>query len=240
MKVCTDACLFGAWVANDAYITNAASILDIGTGTGLLSLMLAQSIAKNDSLKHGSTKISAIEIEYNAAAEASRNTELSPWSEKIQIINSSIQDFAASYQEDQNNFNKQFDCIISNPPFFEGDLQSPNSNKNLAAHSTALPWSDLLNIVGKLLKSEGAFYVLIPALRAYTMQKLANQNGIQLMEEVVVYNAAKQKPFRVFQKFIKSSSPLTKIMRSNFIIKNADNSYTEAFTNLLKPYYLHL
>ena len=260
MKVCTDACLFGAWLATDAPILNASKILDIGTGTGLLSLMVAQakfsipetssslniSSAKNSSEKIASEKITAVEIESEAAKEAITNIEASPWKENITVENTSIQNFSNilfeinSPEKSEQNDELKFDCIISNPPFFEGDLQSPNANKNLASHSTALPWQDLLIHVDRLLKAEGFFYVLIPALRAYTMQKLAAEKGIELVEEVVVFNAAKQKPFRVLQKFHKTNNSVKEIKRSNFIIKDAENNYTEAFVKLLKPYYLHL
>ena len=238
MKVCTDACLFGAWLAKDEAIINASNLLDIGTGTGLLSLMVAQA--------NNHAQITAVEIESEAAKEAILNFEASPWKENIIAENTSIQAFGNilseinSSEKYENNVELKYDCIISNPPFFEGDLQSPNTHKNLASHSTALSWNELIQNVDRLLKADGYFYVLIPALRAYTMQKLASENGIELVEEVVVFNAAKQKPFRVLQKFIKSSLPIKEIKRSNFIIKNGVSNYTEAFINLLKPYYLYL
>lgn len=240
MKVCTDACLLGAWLAEDEAIINASNILDIGTGTGLLSLMVAQakfSVPETlSSLTISSANITAVEIEPEAAKEARLNIEASPWKENIIVENISIQNFNTT----EKSVKQLFDCIISNPPFFEGDLQSPNTHKNLASHSTALPWKELIQNVDRLLKEDGFFYVLIPALRAYTMQKLATDNNIQLVEEVVVFNAAKQKPIRVLQKFQKTSLPIKEIKRSNFIIKDAENNYTEAFVELLKPYYLHL
>ncbi len=235
MKVCTDACLFGAWVANDISSSkNEAqksinSIVDIGTGTGLLSLMLAQATSMHKS----PTKITAIEIEPNAASEAETNFKASPWNDRIEIIHDAVQNFTKTRVE-------KFDCVITNPPFYEGELQSPDAQKSLASHSTALPWETLINEVKNLLKEEGYYYVLVPALRAYTMQKLAAQNELQLMEEVVVYNAAKQKPFRVFQKYKHSSINNNEIKRSNIIIKNELNEYTQGFKNLLAPYYLHL
>lgn len=249
MKVCTDACLFGAWVANDISSSNEDvqkslnSIADIGTGTGLLSLMLAQGTSNQLS----PTKITAIEIEPNAASEAESNFKASPWNDRIELINDSVQNFSKTHfastsidSSGKTSSVEKFDCVITNPPFYEGDLHSPDAQKNLASHSTALPWDTLVNEVKTLLKEEGYYYVLIPALRAYTMQKFAAQNELQLMEEVVVYNAAKQKPFRVFQKYKHTSLHLNEIKRSNFIIKNELNEYTQGFINLLAPYYLHL
>jgi tRNA1Val (adenine37-N6)-methyltransferase len=242
MKVCTDACLFGAWLAQDENILEATSLLDIGTGTGLLSLMVAQAKSKNGIEEKIS--ITALEIEAGAAIEATRNVHLSPWSKLIEVLNTSLQEYTSSKllkgDEIKSNSIELFDCIFSNPPFYEGDLQSPNSNKNLAAHSTALPWVTLVENVANLLNLEGYYYILIPAIRAYTMQKLAKHKGLELVEEVVVYNASNQKPFRVIQKFQKTNHPILKVLRSNFFIKDINQSYTNEFVVLLKDYYLHL
>ncbi len=240
MKVCTDACLFGAWLTQDSNLINAKNILDIGTGTGLLSLMIAQGIFTNN--LSFDANIIAVEIEANAAREAKSNFNASPWKAFLNVAQCAIQNFDISNNaiNTQQILEPQFNCIISNPPFFEGDLQSANAHKNLALHSTALPWQDLINEVDRLLKKNGHYFVLIPALRAYTMQKIAAEKGIHLVEEVVVFNALKQKPFRVFQKFEKTDNPTHQIKRSNFIIKDAENNYTPAFVNLLKPFYLHL
>jgi tRNA1Val (adenine37-N6)-methyltransferase len=223
MKVCTDACLFGAWSAADAQIQSAKNILDIGAGTGLLSLMLAQKTAAT---------ITAIEIEDGAFNQTNTNFELSPWKERLNIIHTSIQDYAS------NNKQQLFDCIITNPPFYESDLTSPDHAKNLAAHSTALPWDDLAKSVASLLQENGAWYVLVPTLRAYTMQKFASNYGLQLSQECLMYNDAKHLPIRAMLKFVKQKK--TVIQRSKIIIKNEDQSYTTEFTNYLKDYYLHL
>ena len=236
MKVCTDACLFGAWVAKQPSIEKAHSILDIGTGTGLLSLILAQVTDKNN------TKITAVEIESQAAAEASSNFNLSKWSERLMLVNDSIQNYTANLIATEKEQNR-FDIIITNPPFYEGDLKSPNANKNKAAHSTELSWTSLVENSSSLLKEEGHFFVLAPTLRAYTMQKLAEASHLYLREEVLVYNDAKHLPFRSFLHFQKNSNTQDKgntVFRNNIVIKNADNTYSTAFTELLKDYYLHL
>lgn len=222
MKVCTDACLFGAWAIQKEALQKAGTVLDIGTGTGLLSLMVAQ---KND---HGT--ITAVEIEPNAAKEAHSNFTLSPWKQHLNVINSSIQDFALT--------NVQFDCVISNPPFFETDLPSPDTNKNLAAHSVALPWEEFAQVVSRLLANDGSFFVIIPSLRAYTMQKNMEANGLQLIEETTVYNKEKQLPFRTFLLFKKESEKSTSIIRNTIFIKEPNNEYTDLFKSLLKDYYL--
>jgi len=223
MKVCTDACLFGAWAATDVQIQNAKKILDIGSGTGLLSLMLAQQSAAH---------ITAIEIEEGALKQTKANFDLSPWKERLEVFQTSIQDYAST------NVQPLFDCIITNPPFYEGDLNSPDNAKNLAAHSTGLSWDDLVKSVDRLLQENGAWYVLVPTLRAYTMQKLALNYGLQLSEECLMYNDAKHLPIRAMLKFVKQKNVV--IQRNKIIIKNADQSYTIDFINYLKEYYLHL
>jgi len=231
MKVCTDACLFGAWVSQKTLVQNSNSIVDIGTGTGLLSLMLAQVTESSKA------SITAIEIESQAAEEASSNFNISKWSDRLNLVNDSIQNFTA------NSKGLLFDIVISNPPFYEGDLKSPDTNKNKAAHSTELPWTSLVENVSSLLTDAGCFFVLAPTLRAYTMQKLAEAHQLQLVEEVLVYNDAKHLPFRSFLHFKKNLNTLdkeTSVLRNKIVIKNTDNTYSTAFTELLKDYYLHL
>ena len=237
MKVCTDACLFGAWAAQKEEVIQSEIILDIGTGTGLLSLMLAQVTEKFK------TNITAVEIESEAAAEASSNFTLSPWKDRLHVIKDSIQNYTASFTGDKNTVHPLFDVIITNPPFYEGDLKSPDANKNKASHSTELPWSTLIENVATLLKDTGSFMVLVPTLRAYTMQKLAAINNLHLVEEVLVYNDAKHLPFRAmlqFKKHIPSINNELAVIRNKIIIKDEENNYLPAFTNLLKDYYLYL
>jgi tRNA1Val (adenine37-N6)-methyltransferase len=223
MKVCTDACLFGAWAAADTTIQSAKNILDIGSGTGLLSLILAQA---------SSAKITAIEIEDCAFKQTKDNFELSPWQERMDVIHTSIQKYAADYKQ------QQFDCIITNPPFYEGDLNSPDNAINIASHSTALSWDDLAKSVDIVLEEQGTWFVLVPTLRAYTMQKIAANYGLYLTEECMMYNDAKHLPIRAMLKFVRQKDG--SISRNKIIIKNSDQSYTKEFTNYLKDYYLHL
>ena len=234
MKVSTDACLFGAWAASDPQVMNAHKILDIGAGTGLLSLLLAQA--------NNNATITAVEIEPAAATEAASNFKLSPWADQLNLVHDDIRNFG-------NHANTVYDIIITNPPFYEGDLKSPDENKNTAAHSTALPWNLLIENVAKLLNDSGSFYVLVPTLRAYTMQKLCDTHGLQLVAEVLVHNTAKNLPIRAMQKFVKQhagqidtekTNDVIQVKRTKIYIKDADNNYSPEFIALLKDYYLHL
>src|SRR5262249_33933395 len=115
MKVTTDACVFGAWVAQD--VTDVQNVLDIGTGTGLLPLMLAQ--------RHPSITIDAIEIDKESFEQAKENVAISPFAEHIQVINDDAKAFSSW---------KKYDLVISNPPFYEKELASSDHKKNIAHH----------------------------------------------------------------------------------------------------------
>ena len=127
MKVCTDSCLFGAWVASliEKKEINPETILDIGTGTGLLSLMLAQKT---------NAGIDAVEIDSNAFEQAKENILFSPWKDQIKIFNADIK---------QWNAPTKYDLIISNPPFYENDLLPEDDGKNISKHSAALNLEEL-------------------------------------------------------------------------------------------------
>ena len=158
MKVCTDACLFGAYVADQVKTKAANNILDIGTGTGLLSLMLAQRVP---------ALIDAVEIDEAAYQQAKENFEQSPWKERLFAFNTDVTKFETE---------KKYDCIISNPPFFENDLKSNDSNKNNAKHDTSLSLDKLLQVVKKLLNDDGIFAVLLPYHRVEYFIATAQKN----------------------------------------------------------------
>src|SRR6266536_1002775 len=169
MKVCTDACLFGALIAQQirnpppdrisrAGKSEIRNVLDIGTGTGLLSLMLAQ--------KNPHVIIDAVEIDEAAAQQAKENFEASSWKDRLHVYHTSIQQFNPSTIQpfDQSTtppFNQptKYDLILSNPPFFENDLKSDNARRNLVLHISELSLEELLNVVIKHLNDDGSFVV---------------------------------------------------------------------------------
>ena len=222
MKVCTDACLFGAWVA--AKIINVELPikhgLDIGTGTGLLSLMLAQ--------KKNHLQIDAVEIEKNAFEQAIENVDRSPWRNSIKVFHIDVKDFIS--------INK-YEFIISNPPFFENDLLSEEKNKNLAKHNAGLPLNDLINVVKRNLSVTGYFAVLLPYHRLIEFEKLAEENDFYLKEKVSVRQTPMHNFFRAMLLFSTEKNSTTSIEIS---IKNKDENYTTEFSALLRDYYLYL
>jgi len=155
MKICTDAVLFGAM----APVNPGDRVLDIGTGTGVLALMTAQLAA---------TKVTAVELTQEAFQEADINFNNSPWVDRLEAVHQDIQSFALTA-------NRQYDLIISNPPFFENHLKTVDTLRNSARHTDQLPFADLIGIAEQLLSPQGLFYLLLPAhaVAKFSAQALA-------------------------------------------------------------------
>lgn len=220
MKVCTDACLFGGWLAEKIDLDPTGHVLDIGAGTGLLSLILAQ--------KFTGANFDAVEIDLHAAEQARENFEGSDWSARLNLINMPVQELKPEIK---------YDLIISNPPFFENDLKSNDHKRNLALHSTALSLDELFDFVNTSLKNDGHFAMLIPYHRTEQCLQLASQRGFYLAEGVQVRQTPKHDFFRSMLLFQKQPSVTSENV---IVIKDANNAYTEEFVKLLKEYYLYL
>ena len=221
MKVCTDACLFGAILAEKIYReqNKVSNLLDIGTGTGLLSLQVVQ---KN------SISIDAVEIDRDSYEQAQQNFSNSPWSEKLRIYNTDILNFVAD---------KKYDCIISNPPFYEGDLKSDNSKKNAAKHDSTLKLEQLLKVIEKHLSPTGYFAVLLPFQRVDYFITLAADFNYKVQEKWMI-RPTDAHPF--FRGILFFSLAKTEIITKEISIKDSTGNYTTKFVDLLKDYYLQL
>jgi len=178
MKVCTDACLFGAWIAYEIKSEKTELVLDIGAGTGLLSLMVAQGC---------DARIDAVEIDDHAYLQAVENFKASPWSDRLTVHHCAVQQFDPGYK---------FDLVITNPPFYEQSLRSPNSKKNLAMHSTHLDASELFASIKRLLLPAGRAALLIPFRRVEATEKIIESNGLFIQKKLVVKQTEKHSPFR--------------------------------------------
>ncbi len=217
MKVCTDACLFGAILPQ----LNIGKALDIGTGTGLLTLMFAQ--------KNTNCKIDAVEIDADAFEQTEQNIAHSPFKTNIQIYNSDIKNFEA---------NKQYDIIFSNPPFFVNDLKSNDEKRNIALHSSHLSYEDLLLNIVRLLKDDGLFYVLIPFANEKILIDVANKNLLFAKEITRVKQTTSHSFFRSIICLTRMKDYI--ITEQEIIIKPNNNQYSIEFEKLLKDYYLFL
>ena len=225
MKVCTDACLFGAWAAEKISVQaftqkeNKIQVLDIGTGTGLLSLMLAQKI---------NALYTAVEIDIPAFEEAMQNIAASLWSNRIELIRDDIKTIC---------FSKQFELIISNPPFFEKDLQSIHPKKNTAKHDASLTLQQLLYVIENTLAANGKAAILLPYHRLAECTTLIKSNNFYISHLLNIQQTPHHPFFRFSLIFQKEK---TNMLEEKISIRNQSNDYSERFTALLKDYYLHL
>ena len=221
MKVCTDACLFGAWIVQYISTKKLATdrVLDIGAGTGLLSLILAQ--------KTEAAQMDAIEIDSLAAQQAVQNFALSPWDNRLNAIEGDVKNISTA---------NKYGLIISNPPFFENDLISPIKSRNVALHDASLTLSELLFVVKKNLQEDGKFAVLLPFHRSAYFEQLAKNDELFLEQKVQVRQTDKHDYFRAMMLF---GTKEVSTAETEFCIK-VNGEYTTGFIGLLKDYYLNL
>ncbi len=217
MKVCTDACLLGAYTP----VPTVSRVLDIGTGTGLLALMLAQ---------RSQAQIDAVEVDHLAAKQALENVNRSPWATQIQVIQQDIRVFANQKPA------RTYDLIISNPPFFEDHLKSPSKAKNVALHSEDLKFDDLLKIVLQLLNKTGQFFLLLPAYQSEVFSRKASVQGLYLTEKLLVYNRPQTELFRVISTYQRQKP--SDCLEKTIYIRDQKNAYSDDFRTLLRDYYL--
>lgn len=225
MKVTTDACLFGAWVSEELKEKAGMkqTILDIGAGTGLLSLMLAQ--------KYSDCTIKAIEIDKEAATQATENFLDSPWSTRIELIHADAK---------ENAITEKADLIISNPPFYEDELRSSDASKNQAHHDEGLLIGDLIPIIKKHLHPNGCFFLLLPYKRKSEINKMLHQEHLCIQKEVLVKPSPAKDYFRVLLKGTHDSQIPCQTETHEMQIHDENGHYSPAFIALLKDYYLYL
>ncbi|MDA0912887.1 MAG: methyltransferase [Bacteroidetes bacterium] len=169
MKVGTDALLLGSW----SKVEEASMIADIGCGCGIVALMVAQR-AKN-------ALVIGIELEPKAASEAAENIRNSPWSDRVQVVQSSIQEFAKNQE-----LHGRFDVLVSNPPFFKNHPKSPQLERNLARHDDSLPIEVLLSVADQLLKEEGFLDLIWPSDRWDELKAMSESLGFALLTRIGV------------------------------------------------------
>ena len=218
MKVTTDGCLFGALIPP----VEQGRILDIGTGTGLLSLMLAQ---KTNQKIH----IDAVEVNEASFLEASKNISSSDWASRINTFHTSIQYFKPEYQ---------YDLVVSNPPFFGNHQKGMDDRKNTALHNDLLSMPELITTCLRLLSPEGQLWIMYPAREMTEFEILAKDAGLCHTHSFTIRNRCPGPVFRSIKCF--SLTPQSKSHKEEIIIRNEQGTYTEAFGRLLSPYYLHL
>jgi len=218
MKVGIDGVLLGAW----CNVVDTDHILDIGTGTGLIALMIAQ---RSNSL------IDAIEIDSTAVLQASENVKHSPWANRIKVEEVSLQDFAATTSQ-------RYDLIVSNPPYFINSLKAPSEDRNVARHTDSLTHEELISNAIHLLKPEGRICIILPVNEALLCRDFALCNGLFCTREVKVIPKPTTNPKRTLLEF--RLQPIQQEVSELVIESNERHHYSEEFSLLAKDFYLKL
>lgn len=218
MKVGTDAVLLGAWV----FPNGSKQILDIGTGTGVVALMLAQKTEAH---------IDAIDIDKNAFNQASENVSESKFSNQISVIHSSLQDYSKIAS-------KKYNLIVTNPPYFEQSLKSIDEQRSFARHADVLPFEELIEGVIKLLDVKGKFCVILPTLEAEKFRALAQKKGLFLSKLLRVKSKVnKDTDKRHLMQF--EFTPTEFSEKTIAIELDERHHYTDDYKQLTKDYYLN-
>ncbi len=216
MKIGTDAVLLGSW----SNIDNTSRILDIGTGLGIIALMLAQ---------RSNALIDAVEIDKNSAQQATDNFNLSAWKSKMKVYNTSFQSFATSY-------NTSYDLIVSNPPYFVDALKSDKSHRNLARHADTLSFEELMKGISKLLSPQGKACIILPITESILLKQFAELNELFCNYQTEVISKKGLEPNRMLMEFSKVKKDFK---ACSLCILNQDLSYTDEFKDLTKDFYLN-
>lgn len=219
MKIGTDAVLLGAWTSlkNQPF-----SILDIGAGTGILSLMLAQ--------RSAAEVIDALEIDDLAYEQCVDNFEQSPWGDRLFCYHASLEEFA-------NEIDDQYDLIICNPPFFAEDYKTKNSQRDLARFQEAMPFEHLLESVSKLLNKNGVFAVVIPYNQESYFISIASKLGLFVNK---ILHVKGNPSSEIKRSLIEFSYDEQNIIKEDLTIEFDRHQYTPEYINLTKEFYLKM
>lgn len=215
MKIGTDAILLSRWVE----VSSNDDVLDIGTGCGLILLMLSQK-----GIRHAD----AVEIDRDSCEEASANFRNSAWHEQLAVYHEDVKSFA-----DKNI--AKYDLIVSNPPFFFGDNVPQKTKKGLARHTNTLSYKDLLVSVKKMLKTDGRFALVLPAIESVAFLKIASELGFSLQKEMKIVPIEGKEPNRINMQLIANQC---KTISETFVLRYENHVFTREYKEFLKDFYL--
>lgn len=216
MRIGTDAVLFAQWVD----VTSSDNALDIGTGSGVIPLILAQK---------GVGYVDAVELDADSYEEAAMNFNISVYSEKLSVIQNDVRDYA-------DNTDKKYDLIVSNPPFYASDVKPIKEKKVMARHVSTLSFKDLLLSAKKMMKEDARFALVLPFYESRLFIKEAESLGFCLQKEFLISPIEGKDPNRVNMQFVLKD--VEKVESVLFTIRNKDYSYTEEYKKFLKDFYL--
>ena len=220
MKVGTDGILLGAW----ADLKEKERILDVGTGTGLIAIMLAQRTEEQ-------VLIDAVEIEERFGEQARENMMNSPWSDRLNCVSDSVQDYAKIADH-------KYDLIVSNPPFFTGGTFSHNQDRNSVRHTVKLPHGELLLSARNLLNKNGRLAVILPFLEGLRFQELATNYHLYCRRMTEVRPNPRKNIERLMMEFSLTPGALEK---DELVIQTqTHNEWTDAYRKLTGAFYLYI
>ncbi len=219
MKIGTDGVLLGAWATIKHH---PFSVLDIGAGTGIISLMLAQ--------RCSAEVLDAIEIDDDAYEQCVDNFEQSPWGDRLFCYHASLEEFV-------NEIDDAYDLIVSNPPFYSEDYKTDNKQRDLARFQDALPFEHLIEGVAKLLAKEGVFVVVVPFKEEVRFLEIASNYKLYANEILHVKGNLNSK---IKRSLITLSFNQRETEMGALVIEKERHQYTEAYTNLCKDFYLKM
>ncbi|MBS1596441.1 MAG: methyltransferase [Bacteroidetes bacterium] len=214
MKVNTDGVLLGAWTD----VSRADKILDIGTGTGVIALMLAQ--------RNPKATVTAIDIDQDAYLQATENTIVSPWSDRLSVQHVSLQEMMGD---------TLYDLIVSNPPYFINDYISDDAQRNLARHGSSLPYADLINGVARLLSPDGQASIILPYFNVEQFLIMAAEKGLYLSQRTDVVAVRDREPY---VSMLALSRLYTIPRRNSITIQEASGTFTDEYRHLTQDFYL--
>ncbi len=217
MKVTTEACILGAWFAGKGLIPSR--ILDIGSGTGLLMMMMAQRY---------DCPVDGIEIEPSSHAQSMINIALSPWEERLQVYNEDARTHSMLHS---------YDLIVTNPPFYEKSLLSVDKARNLAMHDSGLTLSILLDVILRHLSPDGSFGILLPTDRSIIFEEMAIKKGCVTIDRLMVKQSPAHGYFRTILHMQKGTDHIGGKVYE-MAIRDSEGVYSEAFRSMMQPYYL--
>lgn len=217
MKVSTDAVLLGSWVN----INYPQAILDVGSGSGIIALMIAQ---------RSTGLIDAIEIDKDSAEDSKFNFENSPWSERLKVINLPFSKFTA-------NTSAKYDLIVCNPPFFNNCLKSPSEKVNIARHTTSLSHAELIIGSKKLLNPSGKLSTILPASEFQAFLEIALLHQFFCTRKCLVFPKLGKPHHRLLAEF--GFQKPDNVESSEIIIRESDEKYHQDYIDLTKDFYIN-
>ena len=216
MKVGTDGVLLGAWCD----VVCAKRVLDVGTGCGLIALMVAQ--------RNRETHVEAIDIDQNAINEAKTNIDNSPWSSRVDAFCADFNDYVA---------NEPIDLIVSNPPFFTENVMAANRSRNIARHSVTLTMEQLINISKLLLADDGKLAFISPIGQESSIRTCVVKASMWIKRFARVVPVEGAEPKRILWELVKSP---TETAEEQIIIKIDDACYSQQYISLTRDFYLNM